>query len=160
LTLKNNLGEVLSSNFYWLPAKLSTFDWDLEHTNQHAYYSAVTSYEDLTALNQLPQVQLQVSAGLEQGKDGDSVRVQVHNPSHDLAFQINLGIHREKREDQIVPVFWEDNYLSLLPGESRVVVARYSSGKLEGHPELEVTGWNIAPMTMSLTGTKQPDPER
>jgi exo-1,4-beta-D-glucosaminidase len=157
LTLKNNRGEVLSSNFYWLPAKLTTFDWDLERTNQHAYYSAVTSYEHLTALNLLPAVRLQVSASLKQETEGDTVRVQVHNPSHDLAFQINLGIHQEEREDQIVPVFWEDNYISLLPDESRVVVARYASGKLQGHPELEVTGWNIAPMTIPLTGSRQQD---
>jgi exo-1,4-beta-D-glucosaminidase len=142
----------LSSNFYWLPAKLSTFDWDLKHTNEHAYYSAVTSYEDLTMLNDLPQVHLKASASPEHTQGGDAVRVRLDNTSPDLAFQIKLGIHEEKREDEILPVFWQDNYFSLLPGESRVVVAHYSGHKLVGNPQLEVGGWNIATQTISLAG--------
>ena len=154
LAVQSSAGEVLSSNFYWLPAKLSAFDWDLKHTNEHAYYSAVTSYEDLTMLNHLPQAHLKASASIEHATGGDAVRVRLDNTSPDLAFQINLGIHEEKREDQIVPVFWQDNYFSLLPGESRVVVAHYSEHKLVGNPQLEVGGWNIAPQTISLSGPR------
>ena len=147
LTLQDSGGEVLSSNFYWLPSKPSTFEWDLER--QHPYYTPVSAYEDLTMLNQLPRVRLEASATLEQ--NGNAVRVQLHNPSHDLAFQVQLGIHEEKQEDEILPVFWEDNYFSLMPGESRVVVARYSaSHKLEGHPQLEVGGWNVDALTLPL----------
>jgi exo-1,4-beta-D-glucosaminidase len=147
LTLQDSGGEVLSSNFYWLPSKPPTFEWDLER--QHPYYTPVSAYEDLTMLNQLPRVRLEASATLEH--NGNAVRVQLHNPSHDLAFQVQLGIHEEKQEDEILPVFWEDNYFSLMPGESRVVVARYSaSHKLEGHPQLEVGGWNVDALTLPL----------
>jgi exo-1,4-beta-D-glucosaminidase len=155
LTAQNSAGEVLSSNFYWLPAKLSTFDWDLKHTNEHAYYSAVTSYEDLTMLNDLPQVHLKATVSLEHTQGEDAVRVRLDNNSPDLAFQIKLGIHEEKREDEILPVLWQDNYFSLLPRESRVVVAHYSEHKLVRNPQLEVGGWNIATQTISLAGMMQ-----
>jgi exo-1,4-beta-D-glucosaminidase len=151
LTLQALEGEVLSSNFYWLPGKPSSYDWDLERTNEHAYYTSVTAYEDLTMLNHLPRVRLRASATLERSERGDAVSVQLHNPGRDLAFQVHLGIHEEKREDEILPVFWQDNYLSLMPGETRVVVAHYSAHKLEGHPQLEVGGWNIDPLTIPLT---------
>lgn len=151
LTLQDHGGEVLSSNFYWLPGKPSTYDWDLERTNEHAYYTSVAVYEDLTMLNHLPRVRLEASATLEQNERGDALRVQLHNPGYALAFQVRLGIHEEKREDEILPVFWQDNYLSLMPDESRVVVAHYSAHKLEGHPQLEVDGWNIDPLTIPLT---------
>jgi exo-1,4-beta-D-glucosaminidase len=149
LTLQRDRGEVLSSNFYWLPAKPSVFDWD--RTNDHAYYTSVSSYEDLTMLNHLPRVRLQVSAMLETNDLGETVRVRIHNPSHDLAFQIRLGIHEDKSQDEILPVLWEDNYLSLMPDESRVVDARFhnSSQKLE-RPQLEVSGWNIETMEIPL----------
>ncbi|HVO62439.1 MAG TPA: hypothetical protein VMT53_15995 [Terriglobales bacterium] len=150
LTLQNGSGEVISSNFYWLPAKLSTFDWDLEHTNQHAYYTAVTEYEDLTALNNLRPVRLETSAAVENSAQGDLVRVRLHNPSRDLAFQVSLGVHDGDREDQILPVLWQDNYISLQPNESRVVVARYAPGKLGSNAELRVGGWNISPETIPL----------
>jgi len=40
----------------------------------------------------------------------------------------------------------DDNYVSLLPGESRELTARYDASALEGkEPELEVDGWNVAP---------------
>jgi exo-1,4-beta-D-glucosaminidase len=147
LTLQDSGGEVLSSNFYWLPSKPSTFEWDLER--QHPYYTPVSAYEDLTMLNHLPRVRLEASATLE--RDGNGVRVQLHNPSHDLAFQVQLGIHEEKQEDEILPVFWDDNYFSLMPGESRVVVARYSAPHvLDGRPQLEVGGWNVDALTLLL----------
>jgi exo-1,4-beta-D-glucosaminidase len=152
LTLKNSAGEVQSSNFYWLPAKLSSFDWDLDRTNEHAYYSAVTSYEDLTALNQLPHARVEASATIRHTEDGDTVRVLLHNPSGHLVFQVRLGIREEKRDDEILPVFWQDNYVSLLPGESRVIVARYSEHKLDGHCELDVEGWNVDHFVIPLTG--------
>jgi len=120
--------------------------------NEHAYYTSVSAYEDLTVLNHLPRVHLEVSATPEHSEQGDAVRVQLHNPSHSLAFQIHLGIHEEKSEDEILPVFWEDNYLSLMPDESRIVVAHYTeSHKLEGHPQLEVNGWNVDAPMISLT---------
>ena len=148
LQLENAAGQVLSSNFYWLPAKLSTFDWDLEHTNQHAYYSAVTSYEDLTALNELPQVTLEASAAAEQGK----IRVRLRNPNHSLAFQISLGLDQKEQSETIAPVFWQDNYISLLPGESTEVVARYLPRKVSNSLNLKIGGWNIHPMNIAIRG--------
>jgi exo-1,4-beta-D-glucosaminidase len=155
LTLQNSSGQVLSSNFYWLPAKLSTFDWDLEHTNQHAYYSAVTEYEDLTALNNLPAAHLETSASVEHSAAGDAVRVRIHNASPNIAFQVSLGIHDGNRDDQILPVLWQDNYISLLPNESRVLVARYAPGQLASHAELRISGWNISPATILLQPTER-----
>jgi exo-1,4-beta-D-glucosaminidase len=102
-------------------------------------------------LNHLPKVQLEVSAAVEHNQQDNGVRVRLHNPSRNLAFQIRLEIQDEKREEEILPVFWEDNYLSLLPGESREIVARYSiSPKLEGHPQLQVSGWNVEELTIPL----------
>ena len=103
-------------------------------------------------LNHLPRVRLQVSATPQTNDQGETVRVQLRNPSPDLAFQIRLGIHEEKSQDDILPVLWEDNYLSLMPGESRVVVARFNSPQeLKGRPQLEVSGWNIDTLEIPLT---------
>ncbi|HYU52781.1 MAG TPA: hypothetical protein VEK37_07535, partial [Gemmatimonadaceae bacterium] len=46
--------------------------------------------------------------------------------------------------EEALPVLWEDNYLSLLPGETRVVTANYRVRDLGGAPpRLVVTGWNV-----------------
>ena len=75
-----------------------------------------------------------------------SVRVTVRNPEKSLAFMVHLRLTRGKGGDDVVPIFWNDNYVSLLPGESRELTARYDASALEGkEPELEVDGWNVAP---------------
>jgi Exo-beta-D-glucosaminidase Ig-fold domain len=60
-------------------------------------------------------------------------------------------VARPQLLDAFISVLWEDNYLSLMPDESRVVVARFhnSSQKLE-RPQLEVSGWNIEAMEIPL----------
>jgi exo-1,4-beta-D-glucosaminidase len=41
-------------------------------------------------------------------------------------------------------VIWQDNYISLLPGEKREVTATYRASQLgESKPAVEVSGWNV-----------------
>jgi exo-1,4-beta-D-glucosaminidase len=143
LRLLDKAQRIVSTNFYWLPKKPSTYDWSTEHEKLHPYYTGVLSYEDLSMLNQLPKVHLSASASASRGAGGQNVRVQIHNPSKNLAFQIHLTLVDQKSGDEILPVLWEDNYFSLVPGESRAVVAHYDSPPKAGHLRLEIGGWNI-----------------
>ena len=59
------------------------------------------------------------------GPDGPVAHVLLKNPSDHLAFQIHLGIHKSGQSEEILPVFWDDNYIELMPGESRELTARY-----------------------------------
>jgi exo-1,4-beta-D-glucosaminidase len=46
----------------------------------------------------------------------------------------------------VTPIFWSDNYFSLLPGEKRSLRAHYDDAALAGtEPVLEVEGYNIVP---------------
>jgi exo-1,4-beta-D-glucosaminidase len=143
LTLSDKTGRMLSTNFYWLPKKLSTYDWSVEHEKQHPYYTGVTSYEDVSMLEQLQKAHVNASASARRQPESEDIRVQIQNPSRNLAFQIHLSIIDERTGQEILPVLWEDNYLSLMPGESRAVVAQYDSVTNENHLRLEVNGWNI-----------------
>ena len=141
LSLRDPAGEELSSNFYWLPARPSTMAWDKVPDTA---WVPVASYEDLTALEKLPAVRLEAEASRERGAGPERVRVRLHNPTRDLAFQVHLGIRRAGEEDEVLPVLWDDNYLSLLPGESRTLTARYlKNGVLGERATLLVDGWNV-----------------
>jgi len=154
LTLTDKTQRVVSTNFYWLPKKLSTYDWSPEHERQHPYYTSVTSYEDLSMLNQLQRVHLKASASASIHPDGENVRVVVRNPSKSLALQIHLSIVDGKSNEEILPVLWDDNYFSLMPGELRSVIAHYSSAVNAGQLRLEVDGWNIDTETALVGGMK------
>jgi len=148
LSLRDHEGNEASSNFYWLPAKLSTTEFEKASDTAVA---AINTFEDLTALNKLPKVRVDAKAHVEKLEGSDVVRVSIHNPSKSLAFQIHLGIHKAGQEDEVLPVLWEDNYVSLLPGESKVLTARYPGKQVLGKgATLAVNGWNIDPVSVRL----------
>jgi len=147
LQLQSSDGKIVSQNFYWLSAKKNTYEW----TKTTYRFTPVSSYEDLTALKSLEKVTVDVSASMLPGPDGPVAHVLLKNPSDHLAFQIHLGIHKSGQSDEILPVFWDDNYIELLPGESRELSARYlPATSVFGGSELTVSGWNIAPATIPL----------
>lgn len=149
LSLKNSAGKEVSSNFYWLPAKLSTIDWGKASLDTD--HAPIATYEDLTALNGLPRVRLQAKAQVEPPQADDQVRVTVRNPTQNLAFQVHLGIRNPGSEDEVLPVLWEDNYIALLPDESRVLTARYlTKHALADGANLVVDGWNVDPATVPV----------
>jgi len=53
---------------------------------------------------------------------------------------------------EILPVLWDDNYIELMPGESREITARFlTADALKGGAQLNVTGWNIEPSTAPIS---------
>ncbi len=71
--------------------------------------------------------------------------VTIENPGTTLAFAVNPKILKLKSKEPVLPVFWEDNYFSLLPGEKKTVRVEFDSKYLDGDkPLLKVEGWNVA----------------
>ncbi|MGA2436682.1 MAG: glycosyl hydrolase family 2, partial [Bryobacteraceae bacterium] len=148
LSLRTAEGNEAASNFYWLPTKLSTMAWD---KTPDTSFTPIAEFEDMTALNRLPQAGLRASATLENGREGQLVEVKLENRSKNLAFQTRLAVVGGKQREEILPVLWDDNYVSLMPGESRTIRARYRKpGAVGGNAALDVDGWNIAPLRIAL----------
>jgi len=123
LQLRNAGGKVVSDNFYWLSSKTPT---------------------DLTSLATLPTVRLNASHTIDDKGDEKIVHVKLENPTDKLAFFVHPALTKGRYGEEILPVFWEDNYFSLLPKETRTVRATLSASDLQGEtPTLEVGGWNV-----------------
>jgi exo-1,4-beta-D-glucosaminidase len=138
-------GKVVGSNFYWLSTKPETLDWE----KSNWYTTPTASYADYTALAQLPKVQLNLAHHTERKGSGSSeeaiTHVIVENPSKSLTFFVRLKVNKGKGGDEILPVLWQDNYISLLPGEKRELTATYCAQELgTAHPSVEISGWNVA----------------
>jgi len=72
--------------------------------------------------------------------------VVAENKSDGVAFMVHPRLTRGHGGEDVTPVFWSDNYFSLLPGEKKSVTARFASAALHGAtPELVVEGWNVEP---------------
>ena len=150
LSLTDSVGKLISSNFYWLSTKKSEYDWE-----KTTYISTpITAYEDMTGLSKLPSVKLSSKAQVQSSKDGESVRVHLKNDSKALAFQVRLAVEAGKPGEEILPVLWQDNYVSLLPGEERTIDAQFPGKKMLGsNPTVRISGWNIERESIVLGGT-------
>jgi exo-1,4-beta-D-glucosaminidase len=140
LRLADSSGKLVGANFYWLSAKPETIDW----AKSKWWMTPTRSFADYTALAQLPKVKLNVTEHTGRKGDDAVTSVTLENPGKSLAFFVRLQVKQASGGEEILPVVWEDNYISLLPGEKREVTAIYRASKLgTAKPVVEVSGWNV-----------------
>jgi exo-1,4-beta-D-glucosaminidase len=140
LRLEDASGKLVGSNFYWLSTKQETLNW----SESTWYTTPTTSYADFTGLAQLPKVKLKVTDRTERKGEESVTHVTLENPSKSLAFFVRLKVDKGKGGEEILPVLWEDNYISLLPGEKREVSASYRTAELGvAKPVVEISGTNL-----------------
>ena len=132
--------KLVDANFYCLSAKPETLD----EAATTWYVTPAKDYADLTALSQLPPVAVKVKAKFD--KDGPSTKVTVdlENPSDSLALMVEVRVVREATGDPVLPVFLDDNYVTLLPKETRRVSGLFYTEDLLGEvAAVKVRGWNV-----------------
>ncbi|MGD1107731.1 MAG: sugar-binding domain-containing protein [Terracidiphilus sp.] len=134
LDLRDSAGQLISTNFYWraLPG----------------------DPDDLTALNQLPMVKL--TANVEMPKENAPgqrrLRVLLHNPTQSIALMAHVQLRRKSGE-RVLPVFYSDNYVSLVPGETRSIEVEAAAKDFRGEASLIVVdGWNVTVAPASFPG--------
>ncbi len=131
--------DIVDENFYALSTKPAIL-----HEKESTWYVTPSSPADLKELNDLPPVKLNVKKEFVREGNRYLVTVALHNPTKHLAFMTYLSVRPGNLDDPVLPIFWNENYVSLLPGETRTVHGWFYSEDLRGNkPKLEVTGWNI-----------------
>jgi exo-1,4-beta-D-glucosaminidase len=145
LELHDAAGKLVSENFYWLSTKADELDWA---KRSDTVYTPQREFSDLTGLNSLPKVKVAITKTAQGSGSNSSVTVVAENKSGSVAFMVHPRLTRGKGGEDVTPVFWSDNYFSLLPGEKKTVTARFDSAGLHSAPaELVIEGWNVEPAT-------------
>jgi exo-1,4-beta-D-glucosaminidase len=136
LALEDASGRSVSRNVYWLSTKPDVLQWE----KTQWYYTPLTQYADLRGLSQLPKAEVKAMARFESGL----ARVTLENPSSGLAFFVHLAVRKGADGEEVLPVLWDDNYVTLLPGEKREIAARYAPKDLgSATPVVALDGWNV-----------------
>jgi exo-1,4-beta-D-glucosaminidase len=135
LDLTDAGGAAVSTNFYWLATRDDVLDW----AKTEWFMTPVKQHADLTAVSRLPATQLALDRVGEAAGSG-ATRVRVSNTGAALAFQVRLKLTDGAGGRERLPVFWDDNYFALLPGESREIAVSYEGGR--GTPVIEAEAWN------------------
>ncbi len=142
LQLQNASGEIISRNFYWLSSKPDVLDF----AKSDWYFTPLTAYADFTALQNLPKASLKASIKTKEDGDEQESRVTLTNTGANLAFFVRLRLLKGKDGQEILPVFWDDNYVSLIPGEKREVTVRLRKSDVAGAKAvLALDGYNVLP---------------
>jgi hypothetical protein len=133
LDLRDAKGELVSDNLYWLAKP--------EHP------------DDLTGLNKLPVVALEERVSRQEVGGSSVVTVTVRNPSRTPALMVHLQLHRKATGERVLPSFASDNYISLMPGESKTVHIQAERKLFGGQDALVlVDGWNAKATPVSAPG--------
>ncbi len=132
-------GRLVSENLYWLSTREDVLDWK----KTQWFYTPTKVHSDLTALTTLPPTTLAVSSRFEDaGAEGRAV-VSLENTGKSVAFQVRLKVMDAKGEE-ILPVYWDDNYVAVFPGEKREIKVTFPKREDGGKPAVEFEAWNVA----------------
>ena len=70
--------------------------------------------------------------------------VTLHNPTNHVALMAHLQLRKKRSGKRVLPVFYSDNYVSLLPGGSKTITIEAAKDDLAGEPPLiTLDGWNV-----------------
>ena len=124
LELRNAQKHLLSDNFYW--------------------QASPAHPDDFTALNTLLRVSLTIRAVRRDTAGKCILTVTLHNPAKTIALMTHLQLRQAQSGQRVLPVFYSDNYVSLLPGETKTITVEAADADLNGEaPLVAVDGWNV-----------------
>jgi exo-1,4-beta-D-glucosaminidase len=100
----------------------------------------------MTPLFSLPKATVTSHVKISDSPEGRKIELHLQNTSQGLAFQVSFAA-RTKTGDLIAPVLWSDNYIELMPSESRTITAILPKDA-PANAEVLISGWNIAAETL------------
>jgi len=113
----------ITDNFYWFP-------------------DAEGKY---TGLNEMKETKLDVKTKiLSEGK----MEVTLSNPAgNPVAFFNRISLLDAQTGKRILPAFYDDNYVSVLPGKEKKIIVEYTPRQGQSL-QIEVRGWNVSPIIL------------
>lgn len=134
LTLADAAGKIVSDNFYWSSNK------------PYKPGRSMTGplFEGMSAIEKLTKANLKTTITQSSPNGKNSYQISMSNPSANIAFMIWLRLQDVTTGKPVRPAFYDDNFFSLLPGESRMVNIEYNGEIDPAQTRVVVDGWNIA----------------
>ncbi|HEX7411514.1 MAG TPA: hypothetical protein VF298_05165 [Bacteroidales bacterium] len=108
-------GKLVVDNTYWKSQK----DDDVG-PQKNDYYTTLQQekWSDMTALNSMPAVKVEIEAQQKKVGAETHVTIRLHNPSSHIAFFERVTVSETKDGNEILPIKYSDNYVTVFPGET------------------------------------------
>jgi exo-1,4-beta-D-glucosaminidase len=146
LVLTDAAGREISRNVYWLSTRADVIDY----ANNDWYYAPTTGYADLSGLSAMAPATVTATAATTAAAGTTTTRVTLRNASASTP-ALYLDAHVVGAGGRpVLPSRWDDNAVSLWPGESVTVTATYRTADLAGAaPSVRISGWNAGTQTIA-----------
>lgn len=139
LRLVNTKQEIVSDNFYWLPDSAGMYS-GLQRMGTAALSVEVQSAGVASGKPSATNEEMQGS-----GPGQRRIIVTLRNPAGGpVAFFNRVSLVDPGTHRRLLPVFYSDNYISVLPGESQTITLDYTPVAGSAPPLVSVRGWNVA----------------
>lgn len=139
LQLNDAEGNIISLNSYAVPMRN-----DIAGASHAWNRSGNFQVADLTQLNQLPDVNLEISNTASKKVHNMNVMTySVSNSTENIAYAVELKAYTDGDHKTLVsPVFYQDNLFTLFPGETRNIDISYNKSDFDGNVYVTVNCYN------------------
>jgi exo-1,4-beta-D-glucosaminidase len=147
--LTNTSGKVLAENVYWG----SKTDDDLgDAKNDEQFATHLAAWADMSALNTMPRSDLKVTAkaGASEASGEKVVNITLANPGNCIAFFVRAEVTHGNEGIEILPITYDDNFITVFPHETRTIVATFNSPTPGASPALRIEGYNVSERVFSI----------
>jgi exo-1,4-beta-D-glucosaminidase len=141
-------GRVVANNVYWQSQRNDDVG---DPGGDYAFELHQDSWADMTTLNYLPKAPLAVSAQRSTNGEGqDAVTIRLHNAGKQIAFFERAEVTSDQDGDEILPIEYDDNYVTVFPGET-VELRASVLGRSVSADWVRVTGYNTSPVVVPVS---------
>jgi exo-1,4-beta-D-glucosaminidase len=103
----------------------------------------------MTALNWMPKVALTVSAQRADSEGKNGVTIRLTNPTQRVAFFERAEILNAPDGDEILPIEYSDNYVTVFPGETVELHGVVPTDRIKAN-WVRVAGYNSPSMVVPI----------
>lgn len=151
--MSDSSGKPLAENVYWE----SPAGDDLGPAGNDSQFQVKWSQlADMTSLNTMPAVRVVVAGTFENVNGETRAHIRVSNNSKHVAFFLRAEIVNDSSGNEVLPICYDDNYITVFPRESRTIEAVVDTSVLGGHkPLVRLEGYNVPGQAVPLTEVKK-----
>jgi exo-1,4-beta-D-glucosaminidase len=140
-------GDVISENVYWQSQRNDDVG---DPNDDFAFQANQDTWADMTALNYMARVPLDVSAKRTTNGAGQNVvDVRLRNATSQVAFFERAEVTSTRDGDEILPIEYSDNYVTVFPGETVDLEAVVPSPLVTAN-WVRVTGYNTPAVSVPV----------
>jgi len=142
-TTKNEV--IITENVYWLSTTMDVIDWN----KSNWYITPCKSYADFKGLMKLNVDTKFVWTQSTTTLGGEYIsKVELSNSGPGIQLAVRARVIKQgsgkDSGDNVLPIWWDDNFVTLFPGQKMTIVGRYRKADVGSNnvPVVLVESWN------------------